>query len=234
MSSAPTSPALAASPAEHLRTGDRVFFSTIAVVLAMAVFAGFARTYYLPLFSGGPTVTIAGLPFTPLVHIHAALFTSWVLLFIIQTSLIAQHRAALHRKLGIAGAVLAVAMVIAGVAIRMWELRSLRPDTVVTPWLLVAGMYDMILFATFVAAALVWRRNREAHKRFMLLAYVCILTAAVARIPGMPSRYAYYAFTLLPLVAGVIYDALSRGQVHKVYLWGGTLFAISFGASTLL
>ena len=54
-----------------------------------------------------------------LVHVHAALFTAWVLLFVVQTAFIAQRRITLHRKLGIAGAVLAAAMVTAVTAVDM-------------------------------------------------------------------------------------------------------------------
>src|ERR1051325_8150466 len=99
---------------------DRTFYSTVAVLMALAVFVGFARTYYLPLFSGGPTLTIGGLPFAPVVHIHGALFTAWALLFIVQTALVAQRRVAVRRALGIVVAVLAAAMVIAGIAIEFW------------------------------------------------------------------------------------------------------------------
>jgi hypothetical protein len=233
MSSSSTSPAFASQPVERAHANDRVFYSGMAIALAVVVFAGFARTYYVPLFSGGPTLTIAGLPFTTLVHVHAALFTAWVALFIAQTALVANRRVALHRKLGIAGAVLAGAMVVAGFAIRIWEFHALRgPSVPLTPPVLVFGMFDMIMFAVFVSTAIVLRRNSEAHKRLMLLAYVCILTAAVARVPGVPNRYAYFAFSLLPLFAGVAYDIFSRRRVHKVYLWGGTLFAVMFGAMT--
>jgi predicted DNA-binding protein (UPF0251 family) len=32
-------------------------------------------------------------------------------------------------------------------------------------------MGDMLMFAIFIASAFFWRRNREAHKRLMLLAW---------------------------------------------------------------
>ena len=218
-----------------LAARDRLFYSTMAIALALAVFAGFARTYYLPLFSGGPSATIAGLPFTRLVHVHGALFTAWALLFVVQTSLIAGQRVAIHRSVGIAGVALACAMVWAGGAMRIWEARLLGGvDMTASPTMLVLGMSDMLMFAAFVAAAVVWRRNKEAHKRLMLLAYVCLLDAAVARIPGMPSRYADYGLTLLPIAAGMTYDMLTRGRVHAVYLWGGTAFAAIFTALKFL
>ena len=44
---------------------------------------------------------------------------------------------------------------------------------------------DMLFFGGFVAAALLLRANREAHKRLMLMAYVSVIVAAVARFPGV-------------------------------------------------
>jgi hypothetical protein len=223
-----TSAFLTADPsAQRVSRHDRIFYCTMAVVMGLAVFAGFARTYYLRLFSGGPTVTIAGLPFAPVVHIHGAIFTTWVLLFIVQTALVAQRRVALHRTLGVAGAALAAAMVMSGTTIRIWEARLQEGlDITASPLLLIWRMSDMLIFTTFVIAAMALRRNKEAHKRLMVLAYVSILNAAIARIPGMPSRFTNYALTLLFVVAGMTYDFASRRQVHQVYLWGGTLFAI--------
>jgi hypothetical protein len=43
----------------------------------------------------------------------------------------------------------------------------------------------MLMFSAFVVSALVKRRDKESHKRLMLLAYISIVVAAVARLPGM-------------------------------------------------
>jgi hypothetical protein len=73
------------------------------------------------------------------------------------------------------------------------------------------------------------RRNREAHKRLMLLAYVNIVTAAIARLPAVSAvnPLAFFGVAFLVVVAGAVYDYRSRGRVHPVYLWGGSLFAAS-------
>src|SRR5215468_7981998 len=91
-----------------LSTGayDRLFYSGMAVAMALAVFIGFARTYYLSAYFGTTTTTTGG-PFSTIVRLHAALFTTWVLLFVVQTSLVATRRVAVHRRLGLAVAVLA-------------------------------------------------------------------------------------------------------------------------------
>jgi hypothetical protein len=63
----------------------------------------------------------------------------------------------------------------------------------------------------------------------MLLAYVCIVVAAIARLPGvLPlGAPAFFGLSLLFVLAGVIYDRVSRGRVHPVYVWGGTMLALS-------
>jgi hypothetical protein len=209
---------------------DRLFYGTMAVAMAITAFAGFSRTYYLRLVSGGPTATLSGGPFTSLVHLHGALFTSWVLLFIVQTALISTRRVAVHRRLGIAGAVLAAAMVAAGVSVAVsTAARGSSPPGMTPLAFLVIPLFDMVLFAGFVSAALMARRNKEAHKRLMLLAYISIITAAIARLPGvLPlGPPAFFGLSLLFVVAGTIYDFVSRGRVHKVYLWGGAILVVS-------
>jgi hypothetical protein len=81
------------------RAYDRFFYSGMAIGMAFAVLIGFARTYYLSAYFG-TNQTITGAPFSTIVRVHAALFTTWVLLFLVQTSLVATHRVAVHRRLG--------------------------------------------------------------------------------------------------------------------------------------
>ena len=209
---------------------DRQFYGTMAVAMGVTVFVGFSATYYLRLLGGGPTATLTGGPFTALVHVHGALFTAWVLLFIVQTALISNRRVAVHRRLGVAGAVLAAAMVVAGASIAIvTAARGSAPPGMTAVAFLVIPLFDLVLFTGFVSAALVMRRNKEAHKRLMLLAYVSIITAAIARLPGvLPlGPPAFFGLSLLFVIAGVIYDAVSRGRVHRVYLWGGAIIVLS-------
>jgi len=202
----------------------------MAIAMGLTVFAGFASTYYLRFFTGGPKATLTKGPFTALVHVHGALFTAWVLLFIVQTALVASRRVAVHRRLGVAGAVLAAAMVVAGTFIAIaTAARGSAPAGVDPLAFLVIPIFDMVLFATFVTAALALRRDRETHKRLMLLAYVSIIVAAVGRLPGvlLLGPPAIFGLSFLFVVAGGIYDFLSRRRVHKAYLWGGALIVVS-------
>jgi hypothetical protein len=218
------------APVRPAGAHDRLFYGTMAVAMGVTVLAGFAATYYLRLLSGGPKATLSGGPFTTLVHVHGALFTAWMLLFIVQTALVASRRVAVHRRLGVAGAVLAAAMVVAGTSIAVaTAARGSAPPGMTPVAFLAIPLFDMVLFAGFVSAALMVRRNKEAHKRLMLLAYVNIITAAIARLPGvLPlGPPAFFGLSLLFVVAGAIYDVVSRGRVHKVYLWGGAIIIVS-------
>ena len=67
------------------RTLDRAFYTGMALAATLSVFVGFARTYYLrPQFQTTP------LPLY--LHIHGAVFTAWMVLFVVQTSLVAARR----------------------------------------------------------------------------------------------------------------------------------------------
>ena len=216
---------------------DRVFYSSMAVAMAITVLVGFAPTYYLKVFGEGPLTTIGGKPFTSLVHVHGALFTCWMLFFIGQTSLVAGGRVAVHRRMGIAGVVLAAAMVVAGVSVAiMSAARGTAPPGIDPLSFLAVPLFDMVLFATFITAAVLKRRDREAHKRLMLLAYVSLIAAPIARMPGMLplGPFAFFGLAFVFILAGAIYDWVSRGRIHRVYLWGGALFAVSVPGRLIL
>lgn len=197
--------------------------------MAVAVYIGFAPTFYSRLFSVSLT-TVSGAPFTPLVYFHGALFTLWVLFFLTQTSLVAGRRVATHRKLGVAGVGLALVMVVVGVmtAIAAAARGSAPPGADPLAFLTIP-LGDMAVFAPLVAAAVWLRKKKEAHKRLMLLASICLLTAAIARWPGMLSRgpLAFFALTDLFIVAGVVFDLATRRRVHAAYVWGGLFLVAS-------
>ena len=91
-----------------VRKNDRLFFSGMALASAVISFHGFLPTYFhrsaeLP-------------PLTPLYQLHGAVFTAWIVLLVVQTSLVAGGRADIHRKLGMAGVILAA--VVFGLALR--------------------------------------------------------------------------------------------------------------------
>src|SRR5215203_3215662 len=100
-------------------SAERRFFAAMAVAAATIVFAGFATSYYVwPIARGTHYSTGRPIPSTlPLiVHLHAALFTGWVCLFVAQAALVTWGNVKTHRRLGWMGVVLMASMVVAGLS----------------------------------------------------------------------------------------------------------------------
>jgi hypothetical protein len=209
---------------------DRMFYSGMAIAMAVTVFIGFARTYYLSAYFG-THATISGKPFSTTIRAHAILFTTWVLLFTAQTLLVAKHRVAVHRRLGVALGVVAAMMIVVGTATALELARRGGAPPGMDPLVFLAiPLGDMAVFSLLIATALYLRRKKEAHKRLMLLAFTAILAAAVARFPGvLPlGPLWFFGLTFLPILALCItYDLVTRRRVHPAYVWGGALLILS-------
>jgi uncharacterized membrane protein YozB (DUF420 family) len=216
---------LAATPTPA--SSEHRFFTGIACVLLAAVLLGFARSFFLrPLFPGWPSAA------EPIFYLHGVLFTAWIVLFVVQASLVAQGRTDLHRRVGPWGAALALAMVVLGTLGALVAARRATGFTgVAVPPLqfLAVPLFDMLMFALFVALAVAWRRRAQHHKRLMLLATISITTAAIARWPGvLPlGPLAFFGITDLFIVALALWDRRSLGRVHAATLWGGLALVLS-------
>ena len=215
---------------------DRKFYTGMALVMLFTALVGFSRTYFLGLISGRAT-TITGRVPNATVHLHALLFMSWLVLFIVQTSLVATHRVKVHRKLGYFGVGLATAMIVVGgrTAVEAARLGAVPPGA--NPWNFTAIPFgDLATFAIFFIGAVLWRNNKEKHKRLIILACTCLMPAAIVRWPGALSLgpLASYGFALLFPIAGTVYDRQSRGRVHPVYWWGLALIVLGVAVRVAL
>ena len=216
--------ATAPSPHRSLASSDRRFFLSMAIVIALVVFAGFAPTYYLRGYYQPE-------PLPSVFAIHGAVFSAWVVLFVVQAALVSARRTDIHRKLGVVGGVLASLMLVMGyqaaiaAAPRGFSTPGLPPPLV----FLAIPMFDLVVFAALVGSALWYRRNPAAHKRLMLLAMLAVITAAIARLPGvLPlGPPAFFGLTDLFLIAGIGWDKWTRGRVHPAYIWGGLFLVLS-------
>jgi len=115
---------------------DHRFYTAMSIAVACTVFAGFGRTFYLKCLFPAP-------PLPWILHVHGALCTGWVLLYVTQNILIMQRRVGLHRRLGWAVAFLSLLVCIASVPVAIeWGV----------PYLLLS-----IAMAIFAARLAVWR-----------------------------------------------------------------------------
>lgn len=219
------------------RPAARKFYVGLSAACMAVALVGFMPTYWLQLAPG----TFDG---SPLVHLHAWLFSAWPLYFLAQTLLVARGQAASHRAWGLLGVSLATAMVIVGIAVANGVLVTRLKDGYGNSARAfhIVSMSMMVLFASFVAAAVAWVSRPELHKRLMILATVAILPPAVARLffavsvgigPGLrpsagPPRTV--DSVLMPalvadliILAAIVHDVRIRGRPHPVNLIGGAV-----------
>jgi hypothetical protein len=211
------------STAAHRWRRERWFFSGIAVLAAAIVFTGFAPTYYLKGVFGTRALS-------PLLHVHGALFTSWILLLVAQTTLVAAGRTDIHRRLGVAGGFLAVLMMVAAVLVSIdGARRGAAPPGIPPLMFLIVPLGTVVVFPILIGVAFALRRQPDAHKRLMVIGTAELLTAGVGRLPGIAAGgpLAFFGVTDLFIVGLWAYDYLTRGRVHPAALWGGLFFIVS-------
>lgn len=214
-----------AGPAIYRRRRERWFYISMSIAAVITVFAGFAPTYYLrPYFNTTPLM--------PLLHLHGLVFTSWLALFLIQTTLVAAHRTDIHRRLGILGGVIAALMIVIGPTTAVIRAsQGATPVPGISPLsFLVVPLGDMFVFALLVGAGFYYRRRPDVHKRLMLLATVSILAAAIARLPfaimqaGPP---AFFGLTDVFVLACIVYDLITLKRVHRATVLAALLIIAS-------
>ncbi len=76
-----------------VRRKDHYFYMVMSFAISICVFAGFAKTYYLRSYFPEPDLHLV-------TEIHGLINTCWILLFVVQNTLIATGRLGLHRRLG--------------------------------------------------------------------------------------------------------------------------------------
>ena len=220
------SPAVAARAGRPSRRRERLFYMGMSAAFLLVVFAGFARTYYLRPYFATPALT-------PLLHLHGIIFSSWIVLLLMQTALVAANRTSIHRRLGVAGGVLAVLMVAVGTltAVVRAKVVEVPPGAPSPLAFLTIPLGDMLVFGLLVGAGFYYRRRADAHKRLMLLATIAILPAAMARLPfafiQQVGPLAFFGISDLFILPCLANDLLTRGRFHRATVLGGLLLVVS-------
>jgi hypothetical protein len=202
----------------------RIFYPAISLAIVAAVFVGFAPTYYLRGYFHPQRLPL-------LLQLHGLVLTSWIVLLFTQTLLIAGGRTAVHRRLGLLGAVVASLVVVLGLTAAIVSARrDVAAGNAAALTFLAIPFGDMLVFAVLVAAGFYYRRRSDIHKRLMLLATTALLGAAFARWPlAMVANgpRAFFAATDVFIVAALVHDLVSRGRLHPASIWGGLLVVVS-------
>ncbi|HEV2701745.1 MAG TPA: hypothetical protein VGV09_08950 [Steroidobacteraceae bacterium] len=228
---------------------DRFFLATSIFLLAI-VLIGFSRTLFLrPLFQ------VPAMPWY--VYVHGSVMAAWIVLLVVQASLVAAHRTDLHRRLGMLGAMLAVAVLGLSVFLTV----EIPANFAVTGGLATTGgptlplpdarqifwgnLAAMTLFPILVAIALWQRRRPEVHKRLLLLASMAMIGPAAGRIaefpalagaaPSAPINTWVLALVVVLIVGTplslVAHDLLAARRLHRATVAGVlAFFVVTIGA----
>jgi hypothetical protein len=152
------------------------FHLVLALLMAGAVAYGFSQT-----IDDGLLHPRIPRPF--LLYVHAAAFSAWICLYVLQTALVRAGNIKLHRRMGLAGLCLGAAIPILGVstAIVMRRFDVIHFHRTVN--FLVVPLWDMVAFTPCFVLGALWRKRPEFHRRLMFLATCMIIDAGLARFP---------------------------------------------------
>jgi len=209
----------------------RRFATWVTLLVALTIFAGFARTYYLKALFDTPALAT-------LTHLHGVVMTAWVALFVVQVGLISSRRVAVHRKLGVAGAGLAGLVLVVGTATAVAAANralTMGPEPLA---FLVVPLGDLAVFAGLVGFGLALRKRLDFHRRLMLMSCIGLLPPAVGRLPFMGSAgespWIFFGIPDLFLVALAVYDTVKHRRLHPAFAWAVPLVIASHPLRLLL
>lgn len=182
-------------------------------------------------------------PFPLVLHLHAVLMGSFMMLLLAQTTLVAVGRCDLHRRLGIVGIILAPALVLVGFILvptiyhGVWSAAQAAPPEARDQLqqvvrhvenIMLLQLRVGILFPLFLIIGLRARgRDAGLHKRMMILATAMALPAGIDRIPWLPntlpgSPMSPDLYTLLAISPMFVWDVVRNRSVHRAYwIWLG-------------
>lgn len=214
---------------------DRWIYVFMAAMLITVVLVGF-----IPDSLGKIAAVQAGErpPFPAAMHIHAVLMGGWMLLLLAQTTLMATGHKQGHMQLGVAGMVLAPALVLAGVVLVPTNLQSMIAFSEGAPSEVQAQVNGFLRFMTDIAliqfragicflllvflALRARKRDLGLHKRLIILATIVPIPAALDRMPflyhSMPaSPWTVDLWPLFCIAPMFLWDLYRIGSIHRAY-----------------
>jgi len=227
-----------ASTSVRRRLRKSPFFTILGLMMLALALAGFWPQYFSAVTGRTPEATTQFW----LIHLHAALFTVWLLLYISQAMLIMTGQARVHQRMGpwlaaYGFAIAAIGLYAAGLLAN--RLGQRENDFEAAAAFVFFPIIDMVYFAGFLAAAVVYRKLSHLHKRAMFLATFSIAVVGLGRLvgqTGFESAVAWQPLNLAPLLVAIAYDLFVCRKVYAIMAVGlvvhlGRLNAEAFASS---
>src|SRR6202521_3990430 len=191
---------------------DRYFYFFMSLLIAAIIVYGFHFTVDKNLFHPAP-------PRPLLLYVHAAVFSFWVVFFILQSSLVRTGNIRVHRLMGWFGLALGVSIILLGVSIALtmarFDIVQLHSPNARSR--MIVPLFDMVCFPPTFFLAIYWRRKSQLHRRLIFIATCGLTAAAWGRfpVPILP-HYMLYAGVDLLILLQAARDLIVGRRIHTV------------------
>jgi hypothetical protein len=196
------------------------FYLFMSLLIVAVIVYGFS-------FTIGKNLLHPAIPRPWILYVHATVFSSWLVFFVLQSTLVRSRKVQWHRRLGRFGVALGTLIPMVGVstAIVMGRFNTVSLHATDAESFLVVPLFDMVCFTSTFPLAVYWRKKPELHRRLMLVATCALTAAGFGRFPEriLPSHFFYVGVDLLILL-GIARDLIVNRTVHRVYLFALPLF----------
>lgn len=192
---------------------ENYFYFLMTLLIFGVVVYGFSRTV-------GQNLIHPAVPRPFILYVHAAVFSGWLVLFVLQSTLVRTHRVRWHRRVGWFGAGVGALIPVLGVstAITMGRFNTFQLHQAGADAFLIVPLWDMVNFTAAFALAVYWRKKSEFHRRLILIACCALTAASFGRFPpNILPRIVFYAGVDLLILLGVARDLIVNRRIHQVY-----------------
>lgn len=194
---------------------EKYFYFFMALLIPAIVVYGFS-------FTIGQNLIHPAIPRPRLLYVHAAVFSGWLVLLLVQSALVRTENVTIHRTLGLFGFAHGIAIPFVGfsIAIVMTRFNGTQLHMANATADMIVPFWDMVAFTAAFGLAMYWRKKPEFHRRLILVASCCLTAAAFGRFPEkILPPVIFYAGVDLLILLGVVRDWIVNRRVHPVYLY---------------
>lgn len=194
---------------------ENYFYFAMALVIPAIVVYGFS-------FTIGRNLIHPAIPRPRILYVHAAVFSGWLVFFLLQSALVRTRNLKVHRSLGWFGAGFGTLIPVVGAATSIvmgrFNIQQLHQAHVEMD--LIVPLWDMVAFTTAFALAIYWRGKPEYHRRLVYVATSVLTAAAFGRFPAyLLNPVFFYSGVDVLILFGMVRDWVVARKVHPVYLY---------------
>ncbi|HEU5458055.1 MAG TPA: hypothetical protein VFU68_05515 [Terracidiphilus sp.] len=222
---------------------DRTLFAVCLGVIWVGMISGFGLDF--------PSYLHQLRPVPLAMHVHAVVFSIWMLIVTAQVVLVMKDRVRWHMKMGwFALGWACLMLVVAPWAVMSWmavNLQSMQhpplPPPILPSQFLAINIADLTCFAALLAWGFTLRKNPAAHKRMMILATVALADPGFARLSkhliarNTTSPFEFFCFVFygnVMLVAMIAIWDLWKGRLMRQFVVGAAGMLACFGGASIL